>query len=198
MRVGVYGGSFDPIHYGHLAAAEEVRHSLDLGQVLFVPARHQPLKSEAPRADEAQRRLMVEAALGPDPHAQVCSLELERPAPSYTVDTVRELRAMRPADDLYLLLGVDAVETLQGWREAAALVAEVRLVIMSRGEQREPRWSRLGPLERLVRSRAIHVQVPNIGTGSRDLRERIRDGRPIRYQVPESVCTIIEERGLYR
>lgn len=199
MRLGVFGGSFDPIHLGHLAAAEEAAHRLALRQVLFMPARHQPLKEQAPRAADADRLSMLRLAIEGNPRFAVSMLELERPAPSYTIDTLRALHtAHGPGCELYLLLGIDAVNTLDRWREPAELLRLARLVVMSRSEAREPDWALLRAIDPAVEARVELLSVPDIDLSSRELRRRVGAGEPIRYQVSEAVRTYIEQRRLYQ
>src|SRR5437763_6498932 len=136
MRLGVFGGTFDPVHFGHLASAEEAAYRLCLPRVLFVPARCQPLKGAAPHASAADRLAMLRLAVADNPCFAVSTAELDRPAPSYTVDTLRALRAGAngPACELYFLLGVDAANTLLDWHEPAELLRLARLVVMTRSD----------------------------------------------------------------
>ena len=199
MRLGVFGGSFDPVHLGHLAAAEEAAYRLPLDGILFVPARHQPLKGQAPRASDTDRLAMLRLAIAGNPRFAVSTLELERPAPSYTVDTLRALEAAHgPGCDLYLLLGIDAVNTLDRWREPSELLRLARLAVMSRSEAREPDWALLRAIDPAIESRVVLLSVPNIDLSSRELRRRIAADEPIRYQVPEAVLEYIENRRLYQ
>src|SRR5262245_60263092 len=141
MRLGVYGGTFDPIHVGHLAAAEEAVYRLALDQVLFVPAGRQPLKDRAPGASGQDRLAMIGAAIAGNPRFSVSTIELERPAPSYTVETLRLLhRSYGPSCELLLLVGVDAANTLQRWREPEEVLRLARVVVMSRGPMMELDW----------------------------------------------------------
>lgn len=198
MRLGIFGGSFDPVHLGHLAAAEQAAYGLALARVLFVPARHQPLKEQAPRASDADRLAMLELAVAGNPRFAVSALELERPAPSYTVETLRALAAQYGPDcELYLLLGVDAVNTLDRWREPDALLRLARVVAMSRGNVREPDWSLLSGIVPDARSRIELLLAPNVDVSSRDLRRRVAAGEPIRYQTPDAVRAYIAAHGLY-
>ena len=198
MRIGIFGGTFDPVHLGHLAAAEEAAYRLDLARVLFVPAHHQPLKDRAPRASNADRLAMLERAIDGNPRFAVSAAELERPVPSYTIDTLRELRKHHGPDcHMCLLVGIDAANTLNRWREPAELLRLARLVVMSRGAVREPDWAVLRSLAPDAEQRVDLLAVPNVDVSSSDLRRRVAAREPIRYQVPEPVRAYIEERGLY-
>jgi len=199
MRIGILGGSFDPVHLGHLAAAEEAVYRFALDHVLLLPARLQPLKEGGPCADDGQRLAMLRLAVAGNPRLAVSTLELERPAPSYTVDTLRALRAsLGVSAELYFLLGIDAVNALDRWREPAELPRLARLIVMSRGDVREPDWTTLRAVAPDARERIDLLTVPDIDISSRDLRQRVASGAPIRYQVPEAVWAYIEEQGLYQ
>lgn len=199
MRIGVFGGTFDPIHNGHLAAAQEVLYTLDLSRVIFVPAYHQPLKEHAPQATDAERLDMLRLAIAGNERFSVDMQELDRPAPSYTIDTVRSYANRgKPDDELYFLVGVDAVNALGRWREPAELVRLARLAVMSRSAVRQPDWTALEAVAPDIRERVDVVVVPNIDISSRELRQRAAAGQPIRYQVPDAVYQYIEERRLYR
>ncbi len=199
MRLGVFGGTFDPIHLGHLAAAEEAAHHFGLERVLLVPARHQPLKERAPTASSRDRLAMVELAVADNPRFAVSALELERPTPSYTVDTLRLLRDhYGPSCELYLLLGLDSVNSLDRWRAPDVLVRLARIVAMSRGGVGEPAWTTLQSIAPDIRDRIYPLSVPDIDISSRELRARVAAGLPIRYQVPDAVRVYIEERRLYQ
>ncbi len=199
MRLGVLGGTFDPIHLGHLAAAEEAAYRFDLERVLLLPARHQPLKDHEPWATDAQRLAMLRLAAEGNPRFAVSALELERPAPSYTVDTLRLLHASYgPSCELYFLLGIDAVNALDRWREPAELPRLARLVAMSRSDVREPDWALLQKISPDAAARVEVLAVPDIDISSRELRRRVAAGAPIRYQVPEAVGAYIGEQGLYQ
>ncbi len=199
MRLGILGGTFDPVHLGHLAAAEEAAYRFDLKRVLLLPARHQPLKEHDPWTTDEHRLAMLRLAVDGNPRLAISTLELERAAPSYTVDTLRLLGAAHdPSCELYFLLGIDAVNALDRWREPAALLRLARLVAMSRSDVREPNWTMLRGLEPDVEGRIDLLAVPDIDINSRELRRRVAAGEPIRYQVPDPVWAYIGEHGLYQ
>ncbi len=198
-RIGLFGGTFDPIHLGHLAAAQEAADRLALDVVEFIPAHQQPLKERAPRVSDDERLAMVRAATADNPCFRVSTIELERPAPSYTMETLRLLRETYGADtELFFLLGVDAANTLDRWLGAAEILRLVRLVVMSRAEVRAPDWAMLETLDPRARDHVETLLVPAIDVSSSDLRDRVAAGRSIRYQVPEAVRVLIEEQSLYK
>jgi nicotinate-nucleotide adenylyltransferase len=196
-RWGLLGGSFDPIHLGHLAIAEDARVSLGLERVLFVPAAQQPLKARGHHAAPEQRLRMVELATAGNPAFEVSDLELNRAGPSYTVDTLEQLRRqLDPGGELYFLLGADALGWLPQWHRPERVLELARIVVFERPgaspdlgalEQALPRLS-----ERLVR-----LQGPLLDLSSTDLRARVAAGRPVRYLLPDSVAAYIVEQGLY-
>ncbi len=195
MRLGVMGGTFDPIHYGHLVAAEEVRARFELDLVMFVPCRQPPHKKDYPITDAEHRYAMTVAATCANPRFITSRIELERPAPSYTIDTLRQLRARGPDTELFFITGADAVRELLTWREPQELVALCRLVAVTRpgydlaGLERE-----LGELAREVRT----IEAPGVNVSSTELRERVARGRPIKYLTPLAVESYILKHGLYR
>jgi nicotinate-nucleotide adenylyltransferase len=199
MRLGLYGGTFDPIHVGHLAAAEEAAYRLRLDQVLFVPAVRQPLKDRRPGASAEDRLAMLRAAIDGNMRFGVSTLELERPAPSYTVETLRLLRQSHgPACELFLLVGVDAANTLQRWREPAEILRLTRLVVMSRGAAADPDWGMLQAIIPDARLRVDLLAVPDIDVSASEIRRRAAAGEPFRYQVVDPVWEYVQSHGLYR
>ena len=184
---GLLGGSFDPVHHGHLLVAQAAREALGLSEVRLVPALAQPLK-DSHGAAPAHRAEMVRLAIAGAEGLRLESVELERPGPSYTVQTLRALRRLEPAEPFVLLLGGDAVARLPEWREAGALPDLARIVAFRRaGEAPVP--------SELV---SEWIEVPAIAISATAIRERVRRGRTIRYWVPDAVASYIAAHGLYR
>ena len=186
-RIGVFGGSFDPVHHGHLIVAAEAQRALGLGQLRFVPAREQPFKQGRHRAAADDRAAMLRLALEGVPGLVLDARELRRPGPSYTVDTLRELRAELPGAELLLLVGSDTVREFAQWREAAAIRQIATLVILSRPGAPAPAD---GLDARMLR-------VPAIDISATQIRERVRAGESIRFLVPDAVARYIADRRLY-
>ena len=196
-RIGVYGGTFDPIHVGHLAAAEAVRETQHLDRMVFVPNWQQPLKSSTPKASAPQRLAMVKMAVEDNPRFSVCDIELLGEAPAYTIDTLDALRRQAPDDQFQFVLGVDALIQFALWREPARILAEYELIVMLRAGWRGPDWAALEAIHPDSRRLAHVVEVPLLDVAAHDLRDRVRSGRSVRYLVPERVRQFIEDNALY-
>jgi nicotinate-nucleotide adenylyltransferase len=189
VRLGVFGGTFDPPHLGHLLAASDVAQALELHRVLWIPAAVHPFKRGAVHATGEQRLEMVRAAIAGDPRFEADPLELERAGPSYTVDTLRALQARHPGAELFFLTGADNLRELHLWHEAGEVVRLARLVVVSRAGEGVPPESG---------HPARAVAVTRVDVSSSEVRRRVAAGETIRYLVPEPVRALIEARGLYR
>lgn len=206
--VGVFGGSFNPIHFGHLLLADEVAEALDLERVLFVPAPAPPHKAPEDLAPARHRLEMVKLAVAEHPRFAVSEVELSRPGPSYTVDT---LRALAPEGALHLIIGSETFLDLLSWREPREVVRLARLVVVPRtGRGFDPEapatqkvLSELG-LPGFVSPGAGHpwapvlVEAASLPISGSDLRRRAREGRSLAYRLPESVAAYIRQHKLYR
>jgi len=182
-KIGIYGGTFDPVHHAHLILARDAVESLGLDEVIFVPAAISPLKKAAPVASGELRLAMLRAAIKGEPKFAVEDCELRRPPPSYTIDTVEELRERKSDTAIYCLIGEDNVETLPKWHRFDALKNMVRFVVLDRTGERS---SDSYPLIRR-----------NIDISATGIRRRVASGRSIRYLVPPAVEEIICREKLY-
>lgn len=205
MRIGVFGGSFDPVHVGHLVAADCCREQAALDRVLFVPAAIQPHKRDRQAAAGHHRLEMLALATGGNDAFAVHDDEVERGGVSYTVDTLERLAARHPGDELLLLLGPDVATTLPTWRSPERIVSLAEPVLMERegiDDLSAPKSrSALEPLlgrERLDRVLAARVRLPAIGIRASDLRAAVAAGRSIRYRMPRAVEQYVAAHGLYR
>lgn len=189
VKLGVFGGTFDPPHVGHLVAASDAAQALGLSRVLWVPAAVHPLKRHTVEASPEARLEMARAAVEGDARFTVDALELERTGPSYTVDTLRQLQVREPGAELYFLTGADNLRDLPKWREPEEVARLARLVVVSRLGEGVPAG---------LPYPAVAVPVTRMDVSSTEVRRRVRAGETIRYLVPEPVRAVIERRGLYR
>jgi nicotinate-nucleotide adenylyltransferase len=198
-RMGVMGGSFDPIHVAHLVIAETVREALDLDLVLFVPAGRQPLKAQREAAPAEHRAEMVRLAIEGNDRFALSRDELTRPGPHYTAETLPRLRAQWGAPDmsLWFLVGADSIASFPRWRNPGAIIRQARLAAVKR-----PGYALdMAALERQVPGLAAAIdwiETPLMEISATDVRRRVREGRSIRYRVPEAVREYIEAHNLYR
>jgi len=201
MRVGVFGGTFDPVHFGHLILAEQAREQGQLDQVWFIPAARPPHKREDELTRFDYRAEMLTLAIAGNPAFRILELEKERPGPSYTVDTLAELRSRTPDTDFWLLIGSDTLEDLGSWHERQRLPELAGLLVMPRPGHA------VADVERARQELGVtpgaelrmHVlEVPQIDISSRDLRRRAAAGRSLRYLLPRAVEVYIREKHLYR
>ena len=191
QRVGILGGTFDPPHIGHLVAAVEVRHALQLDRVLLVVANEPWQKTHTRDISAAEDRLaMVEAAVAGVEGLEACDLEITRGGPSYTVDTLGELAAADPDGERFLILGADAAGGLGTWERAEALPSLATLVIVERPG--------LTPPPPTIGWELVRVEMPRLDVSSTDLRQREAEGRPLAFLTPDAVVSCIRERRLYR
>ncbi len=188
MRLGIFGGSFDPVHIGHLIVARIALEALNLDRLHFVLARSQPLKLGRHEAAPEQRADMLRLALEGVPDFRPDLRELSRPGPSYTIDTLREMSAESPGYELTLMVGADAALQITEWKDAGRLKDYARLAVLSRPGVPQP------PPE----LDAIPVKVPLVEIEASDIRQRVREGKSIRFMVPERVARYIEDNGIYR
>ena len=194
-RIGLFGGSFDPVHHAHLALARAALRELALDEVRWIPA-GQPWQKTRPLTDAAHREAMVALAIEGEPRFVLDPIELQRAGPSYMLDTVRELQAAQPGAQWFLLLGQDQHAGLPSWHGADELVQRVTLAVAARpGAPVEPQG---GP-DQMPAGVTVHpVTLPPMDVSSTELRARCAAGQPIGHLVPEKVASYIEEHGLYR
>ena len=187
MALGVLGGSFDPVHHGHLIAADRAAEALGLDLVLFVPCAQQPLKPTRPAASAAHRAAMVRLAIEGHPRFALDTCELERAGPSYTVDTLRHLRAQRPGERFVLVLGADAAAGLPRWRMADEVARLAEIAVLTRPGVPEVTSAFVKHL----------VATPAIEISASDVRARCLTGKSVRYLVPDVVAQYIAKHKLY-
>lgn len=198
MRIGVLGGTFDPIHIGHLIGAEEAYARLELSRVVFVPAGEPPHKLEQRKTDPECRVKMVELAISDNEHLGVSRVDIDRPGPCYTVDTIQLLQQeWGPQARIFFLMGADSLSELPTWYHPERLLSLCQVVAMRRPGHPVD----LDELDRRLPGAARLVQlldIPLVGISSTAIRSRVRQGLPIRYLVPASVERYIDDHRLYR
>jgi len=198
MNIGVLGGTFDPIHNGHLIVAEETKARLNLAEVLFVPAGLPWLRVDSPISAAEHRIQMVRLAIGNQPYFKLSTTEVERAGPSYTVDTIAELKGQLGAgDELFFILGWDSLAELPQWREPERLIKMCRLVAVPRVGYLVPDLKALEAAIPGLANRVILLDTPLIDISASLIRKRVAQGLSIGHLVPAPVDRYIREQGLY-
>lgn len=201
MRLGIFGGTFDPPHVGHLLAATDAFEKLELERLVFVPAAVQPLKAEAGSSDATHRLAMVRALAGEDPRFSVDPIEIDRAGLSYTVDTLTEYERRHPDDERFFLVGADAVGSFTKWREPARVLRLARLVVLRRasdGEGEAPADVLRSLTTGAAAASPLVLETRRVDLSSTEVRARVRAGLSIRGFVPDAIAAYIERAGLYR
>jgi nicotinate-nucleotide adenylyltransferase len=191
-RIGVMGGTFDPVHHGHLTAANEVRHRCALDEVVFVPTGQPWQKADRQVSTAEDRYLMTVIATASNPRFSVSRLEVDRAGPTYTVETLREMHAAYPDSELFFITGADALAQILGWRDADELFALAHFVGVSR-----PGYEH-ADLSAFPEGAVTLLEVPALAISSSDLRDRVAAGLPVHYLAPDGVVQYIRKRHLYR
>jgi nicotinate-nucleotide adenylyltransferase len=198
LRIGVLGGTFDPIHYGHLAAAEEARVKLNLGKVLFAVAGLPPHKLDEEVTPVEHRVAMVRLGIASNPHFEISLVDVDRPGPSYTVDTISILQEKWGQNaEFFFVMGLDSLVDVPAWHQPRRLIQLCHLVAVARPGF-EADMSQLEEAIPGISSRMDIINMPEVDISSSDLQLRVREGLPIKYQVPEEVERYIREHELYQ
>ena len=192
MKLGLFGGTFDPVHHGHLIVAEYVREQIGLDRVLFIPTLISPHKTDAPVTSPAHRLAMLREGIKINPFFQVSDMEIERGGVSYTVDTLRLMGEENATDEFFLLIGADNLMEFRSWKEPGEIVKRARLVVMNR-----PGFAG-APVDPLLPGDIIQCAVPSIDISSTEIRHRVQQGLTISYLVPPPVARYIGRHRLYR
>ncbi|WP_435736399.1 nicotinate-nucleotide adenylyltransferase [Cellulosimicrobium sp. PMB13] len=190
-RLGVMGGTFDPIHHGHLVAASEAAARFDLDEVVFVPTGNPSFKQHQQVSPAEHRYLMTVIATASNPRFTVSRVDVDRPGPTFTVDTLRDLRDARPDAELFFITGADAIEQILTWKDADELWKMAHFVAVTRPEHRLS-------VEGLPPGVVTTLEVPALAISSTDCRRRAQSGQPVWYLVPDGVVQYIAKHGLYR
>ena len=193
--VGIMGGTFNPIHIGHLVTAEEALVAFALREVVFVPAGQPWQKDRADVAPAEDRYLMTVIATASNPHFRVSRMEIDREGPTYTIETLRRLKGELGDVELYFITGADAILQILTWKDPEEVLTEARFIAATRPGYDLDRLEKELPEE--LEDRVHILEIPALAISSTDVRHRVRDGRPVRYLLPEGVARYIEKNGLY-
>ncbi len=198
MRIGVFGGTFDPIHIGHLVSAEEAWWELELERVLFIPAGLPPHKLDHAMSPVEHRLAMVELAIASNPHFAVSRVDIDRFGPCYTVDTIELLRdEWGPGVEIYFIMGSDSLLDILTWYNPRRLIRLCRFAVVSRPDYQVD-LDELDALLPGVASRVQMLNAPELAISATDIQRRVREGLSIKYQVPEAVEDYIYQHKLYQ
>jgi nicotinate-nucleotide adenylyltransferase len=195
MRVGLFGGTFDPVHQGHLILAEQCREACALDKVLFVVAGEPPHKGR-PKTAAKHRLEMVELAIAGNDAFEASEIELARSGPHYTYETLEQITAERPGDELFFIIGADSLVDLPGWRRPERIFELATIVVVNRPGTDSEVLEKFQPP--VVNRGIVQVTMPDIGIASRTLRSRIGESKSVRYMVPRAVEMYLLQHGLYK
>ena len=195
MRLGIFGGTFDPPHVGHLLAASDAIEHLKLDRMVFVPAAKQPLKVGRVTAPAVHRLAMVRLTVGSDPRLEADSVEVDRDGLSYTVDTLRDFAGRYPLAELFFLVGADVLSSFAQWRDPRTILELATLAVMVRGAESE---GAVRDVDAVLADRATFIPTRRIDVSSTEIRDRVRSGRSIHGFVTDAVAEYISSNGLYR
>ena len=198
-KVAIMGGTFDPIHYGHLLAAERVREEFELDCIFFIPSGNPPHKSYEKMASAEDRYKMVESAVESNPKFEILDVEVRREGYSYTIDTVKQLKELLGADcNVCFIVGADNAGDILSWKKSSELIKEIEFIIVNRPGEWEERFK--DNIAKIIENGAkVNVlEIPMVPINSTEIRERIRSGKSISYILPKEVEDYINENRLYR
>lgn len=201
MRIGIFGGSFDPIHTGHLILAEHCREQAGLDQVLFVPCAQQPHKKDGAFGTDRQRTEMIDLAIGGHPSFLRSSIEIDRGGVSYTVDTLEQLREQHADDELFLMIGGDSLNGFSTWKEPKRILEMATPLVMARPGAGDVDFDLLAPFvdeSKLAEIKSLAIEAPLIDISSTAIRAAAAEEKSFRYQTPRSVERYIQTQKVYK
>lgn len=188
MRIGILGGTFNPIHIGHLILAEEIREKIGLDKVIFVPANFPPHKDDGNIASSSHRYAMIKCSIKGNKFFSVSDIEMKRPGRSYTIDTIKEFNRVYPEDELYFITGSDLLNYLEEWKDLNEIIKLVKFIVATR-----PGYA-LEEIPSYIRTVAIRA----VDISAFEVRQAIKENKSFRYLVPEAVFAYINKKGLYK
>ena len=196
-KIGIMGGTFNPIHFGHLLLAETAYHQFDLDEVLIMPTKNPYYKKRTNSVTEEDRVKMVQLAIEDNAHFRLSKEELNREGTTYTVETLRNLTGNNPDCDYYFIMGADSLYHIESWKEPAAILEMAVIVVAGRGGSSSSLDSQIEYIENKYEANIFLLNSPNLEISSNDIRRRIRTGESIRYLLPQTVAEYIHTNHLY-
>lgn len=197
-KIGIIGGTFDPVHLGHLAVAEEACRQVGLAEMIFLPAGHPYFKAAALISPAEHRIKMLELAIADKPQYKISLLEIQRPGPSYAVETVAKMKSQRrPEDQIFFIMGWDSLQTLPRWEQPARLISLCQIIAAPRPGYSKPEIDLIEKDLPGISQRTIVMEKPLVNISATEIRERVRRGLPVDTMVPSPVAKYIKEKGLY-
>jgi len=197
--IGILGGTFDPVHYGHLVAAQYAAYGFNLDRVIFMPAAHPPHKNAADVLEAKHRLAMLQLAIADNPVFEMSTLEIDRSGVSYTIDTIESMRRAYTDADLFFIMGMDSLYILDTWKDVQRLVTLCRFIVVTRPNYHLDRNDpALQGVPEEFWPQADFLEIPAVDISSSDLRSRVQQGKPIRYLLPPAVEKYIYDHSLYR
>lgn len=198
MKIGLIGGTFNPIHYGHLILSEFIREEMDLDRIIFIPTRIPPHKDSSNIPNGKVRIEMVNLAIKSNENFQSSTIEIDREGVSYTIDTIEELKSKYPQDEFFFIIGEDSLFQLHNWKDYERLIKICNIIVAERiGQEKDKINDRIYEINSLFNGNIVKASSPHIGISSTIIRNRVKNGLSIKYLVPETVEEYIINNGLY-
>lgn len=196
-KIGIMGGTFNPIHIGHLIAAQTSYEALNLDEIIFIPSGDPPHKTANSLVPAEQRFKMVKIAVEDNKNFSVCNMEINRPGKTYTYDTLLELRKLYPDDIIYFIIGYDTLKEMDSWKDIKSVFKLCRFIVVNRGNTTEDLYSEIKRKKENYNAQIEIVKIPNIEISSTEIRDKVAEGKSIKYYLPEKVISYIENNTVY-
>lgn len=199
QKIGIMGGTFDPVHYGHLVIAESARSEFGLEKIIFIPTGEPPHKKAYRITDAEDRYNMVQMAIADNDNFAISRIEIERPGPSYTVDTLMQLHSLHPEIDPYIITGADAIVEILTWKNVSFIAALCHFIAATRpGYSLDRLNQEINGLPPVIRQKILTIEIPGVAISSTEIRKRLAENKPISYLLPGQVEKYIRQKKLYQ
>ncbi|HLS53589.1 MAG TPA: nicotinate-nucleotide adenylyltransferase [Tissierellaceae bacterium] len=199
MKIGILGGTFNPIHHGHLILSEYIREEARLDKIIFIPTGISPHKDQEEVLNKHDRKEMLKLALASNPNYKISTIEIDRQGKSYTIDTIKKLKNIYPKDDLYMIIGADSLLELNTWKDYEDIISSIKIIVMDRQVScREKLKEKITYYNKTYQGQIKRIETPIIEISATEIRRRIKRGKSIKYLLPELVEDYIIKNKLYR